>query len=1567
MVPSDSTPSEAYWQEDSFSFIKPEELNALGIDPKDIPQGTFAAHKHPAYLPSRFGGNAYGLGFYEAYERLNPDDIKILQRIPSISSDKISQNYREFNNIFRNIGLLIRFSRLGKPYYLIPIHLVSQSLSTIKNKADEISKIIHFHRGKYLKETQKIGLFTHADDLIVNDLSLRFKEHQFIIIDSLKRLGSIRDTIDLVILNRDIYETLFMEKFIGQQMDMLSKKELTWCAHYMLGKIYDVLKPGGEIFIIANRHALKTSETVNISFKSDEDEKNFFIFSHIFKTKKKYQAKNRLHEVNVFDFQKYLSGLYVEQDVLEKLLEGRSLEKIALEEVDRLTYLKYPLDDDFNYNQEKEWSRLLSVYFSPIFLKPLIPQSVKKDREKRFVLGDYNPGYMLIYLGQKKSPGITYADLEKDVMASKLAGCPLSLIADYRNSFDFLIRTLRVLEKVKQGQLTDIPNFFVERLRVPFENKKRRYSSLNDVIKLISKINRLERIRSYVNPKMIGGARAEILKNLERLSLFGFNYGELKEIFLIVLGHTPMGRILSGKMNEKTLTPVSDLARTYVPQQALNLLRYCSLMSMAETVASKKSELNQEQLAELFDLYESMIRVVTNRELNWDALLDEKISSMGGIHNQVVRKILKMMNHFQFLNNWSELSSKGDMEKESLSDYEESKLAQIENIINLVKIIEKFEILYFGADPLQWSTFYRKFLHIEFHGTGQLFERMDSRWVFILLWVTVNLVQGDIINFNPILADTKPVDIDDYIRKVENAAKGINTDYLDPTNFAQFKEQLYKNQTAFLLGTGFQLKVNNQNKALDVGYIDMEENIRGLEILVRRLGRRNISEIPVEDLAALERLFASLEGFYQSHLRLISGDDTDLKLPEMQKKWFHKARDIRKSIESHFITLIFKPESIYTDISRLYTTAPSILNFVLPEFMALKDLMLPGKVYLKSPLIHHIIKSTKKIEALVRRDRAAFQDMDLLHKLAQREFGPMDVGIVGLNESQIKVLEDIVTRLLQNESVHQALIKSFIFRDRGHIPTLREKYHTQFNAADHAQAGAYFLEKEAILSRYSSDRHEHDHLSFLVKYHDFLHHMIRGEFSIYAIKKILDLKDKALFDAFFICSLIIFISMREDLVLEDLATRIFRIKMLCDRIIMGEASLEDHLKEVYSRRGHVYYALEAYKKHGLPDEVRRAGYLESVKWDEDKEEEYARAGRLIYAMERIFRLRGIRYIEFRELANLMVHVPLKFIYRKRHFFGIGYATFERELFEALRIYNGLSALPDETRHFILEHLVGDDVRIFGFGNVAGYLNYENQIKLLLIALLGVRKLKNNVGPVCLDFQSLSEKIDKRYEAVNDTLSAITIEKIWNSPNQANPFFRAKKGVVLKRDDSHHVLAIDYVDKINITQKVSYMRNITEVDQLKNYFYYSLRSLRKNPFHTEDYERALERVYESRLNDIIDLIIQQSKRQMALLQDFREIHKVVSDLNERALDLGFTEEQKHRLHDLYELRKDQLKREKLGEISEVVESINEERELRDYWNSIKWYLSNNRAYLGKEFEGLVAKKFDEKILNIKGLE
>ena len=107
-----------------------------------------------------------------------------------------------------------------------------------------------------------------------------------------------------------------------------------------------------------------------------------------------------------------------------------------------------------------------------------------------------------------------------------------------------------------------------------------------------------------------------------------------------------------------------------------------------------------------------------------------------------------------------------------------------------------------------------------------------------------------------------------------------------------------------------------------------------------------------------------------------------------------------------------------------------------------------------------------------------------------------------------------------------------------------------------------------------------------------------------------------------------------------------------------------------------------------------------------------------------------------------------------------YATFEKDLYEAFRVYNYLNKLPEAVRHFILKQLGVDKVRIFGFENVSVYLSYDNQMKILLISLLGSNKFKNDNKPVNLDFLSIMEEIGRRYETVNDTLGQISFETIW---------------------------------------------------------------------------------------------------------------------------------------------------------------------------------------------------------------
>jgi hypothetical protein len=436
------------------------------------------------------------------------------------------------------------------------------------------------------------------------------------------------------------------------------------------------------------------------------------------------------------------------------------------------------------------------------------------------------------------------------------------------------------------------------------------------------------------------------------------------------------------------------------------------------------------------------------------------------------------------------------------------------------------------------------------------------------------------------------------------------------------------------------------------------------------------------------------------------------------------------------------------------------------------------------------------------------------------------------------------------------------------------------------------------------------------------------------------------------------LSIRDDLVLEDLADRLFQVRDLCHRIINDDTALEAALDELFAQRGALFHALETYRLKGLPEGVSPALYLESLESEEVKKSIGIQGGRMIFATERLLRLRGIRYVEFFDLVNLIMEVPLRFIYKKKGFSSIGYSTFEKEVYEAFRSYNTFQSFNEEMRHFILNQLADDRVRIYGYEKVCGYLSYKNQIKLLLVALLGAKKFRPGSTPICLNFLELCKKIEKRYEAVNEYLNSLTTEEIWGNKGRLNQLFKAKTGLLLIKDAFPHVLTIDFQDRLNISKKISHMQSIDDVEQLKNYFHYSLRSLRQHPFNTDDYEVELEQVFEKRLIEITDMILNQAKMQMDLMKDFGELHKFVTDLLERSWDIGFSADQKHRLNDLHALRKDNLKRNKFSEIDSRLEAIRDMHELQDYWDSIKCYLQDNRRYLGKEFEMLVARKFDE---------
>ena len=125
MDSADSFLKDAFWRNDSFRFLKLEEFESHGIVPSDIPQGTFPALKHPTHLQSRYGGNAYGFGLFEIYDRLKPKDIKLLHSISFDNQEAIKKHYGELNKIYKQAprldavgrGLGVSVHRVGTPQH----------------------------------------------------------------------------------------------------------------------------------------------------------------------------------------------------------------------------------------------------------------------------------------------------------------------------------------------------------------------------------------------------------------------------------------------------------------------------------------------------------------------------------------------------------------------------------------------------------------------------------------------------------------------------------------------------------------------------------------------------------------------------------------------------------------------------------------------------------------------------------------------------------------------------------------------------------------------------------------------------------------------------------------------------------------------------------------------------------------------------------------------------------------------------------------------------------------------------------------------------------------------------------------------------------------------------------------------------------------------------------------------------------------------------------------------------------------------------------------------------------
>ena len=582
----------------------------------------------------------------------------------------------------------------------------------------------------------------------------------------------------------------------------------------------------------------------------------------------------------------------------------------------------------------------------------------------------------------------------------------------------------------------------------------------------------------------------------------------------------------------------------------------------------------------------------------------------------------------------------------------------------------------------------------------------------------------------------------------------------------------------------------------------------------------------------------------------------------------------------------------------------------------------------------------------------------------------MATGIIGLNENQLKVLEDIAERLQKEPALFDALLKSILFQNLGFIPKFN-KYPKIINSTIFEQINAYLADKknrENIVDKYQLNKEGRHYFFILAENHSLMMHILSGEKSPQALESILKYRDTSLCEAFFLSSIIMLSTINEDLVMEELVEEIllYRNISIKPKIISGKIPIKTLLKKYYIRTGSFFLKSNDTENCRLSFEHSEFidGFKKSISSVKNKTALYEKTGKRIFSIERFLRLNGLYHIRFQDIVKFSIEkIPSKYIYRNHNLANIGYPTFEKELYEACRIYEKLSEIPEATNNFLLDHLSNDNVQIFGYDGIMLLRPNSNNIKLLLIALTAGEKFLNETAELSVSFIPLINKIEKRHDILNKILSSISYEDIKADSIKFNLLFDVKNGIIIRNNASSSLIAIDFEDPFDINSKIATMSAIDDIKKLRDYYDEILSKFEKNPFQNKDYRQTFRQAFETRFHALGSQRLSNFDASMATAPDFQSLEVLFGEMEEELVNHSFLREQV-RLYDLYELNKNVLKRKKLTEIESVLSGISNIASLNEYWSDIKYFFKINRKHIGKEFEYIISRKFDQHVERIR---
>lgn len=1514
-----------------YRFIAPERFDELGIDPEDVPLGTFPAEDHPPFLPDRFGGNAYGLGLFEQTVLPEPE-AKLLDELDLDDAGQVASHHRQINDIFKRLGLLIRYSRLGRPFYLIPRQFVAHFLVEVRAKADIITGFLSDLLGRRLRETMRVGLVGSDLELLLPELQSRLPHLEFVVIASLGGLTQSQRPLQAVVMAGDPRGFALREVRSQGGAPPKERQLREAYGYFVASRLYDLLEEDGEMLALADRPLGSSRETISVRFQGQEDFKRFLLFSHVYRTRRRYRSGEGLVlSVNRFDFNAFLTGLGVYHETVEGLLGGRGLPRVDPKEIDALDYQDLPLPRGSAPRLLSAWRRWLGPFFVAKTLKSLLPQAQRQHWAERYHIDGDFPDTQVVFEGQRRRPPVTLTRLESLAGRRNLAGCHRGLLAGYKDSLSYALKVLGILEQVRMGTFTALPRLELSRLRKPFEQSSR-HPQTQDVLRLMDMGQRLRRMQTRLNPQEIMGPGTPVMDNLEKLSLLGLDEGALGQLYLIVLGHSTMARVTFGKLPETTLRPLTDLARYQDLEEALSVIRLYRLLSVAEAAAAAEGRLRPEQVEEMFSLYDNAIRVVTDSDLDWDDILADQISRMGGVQAQAVRKMLKLFDLFDFLDLWRDLERAGPRQKEAMADFDGDKLARIQMVIDLLQQVRRFVGRFYAGDSSARPYFFRALLNSELHGSGRLLTRLGTPAGFTLLWIGVHTSERRLINFNRLLEVERPELLPARLEKLKTALLSLTPDQLSPEWLAQLRETMTLRGEAYVHDSGLYLTVDPRTGALTPRFVDVLEELASLKRELNLTLGKGLAEVPDQRLKAMDR---------RAHAaaRFVRALELERRPPEEERRWrgevMEEHRGLARQLEHYLLEQLFHLPVFAVNLRRLVEDCPHMLDRVLPQPTA-------------SPRTAQRLAASAKLSALMSRRLDAFQDLTLSHELARVEFGAGATGILGISQLQFQALTASLGQLLANHPGLDLLLMLALLL---------------YDQEGPGQRGRPEL-ASPLASRLELARALHRDLGFLLEHHDHLRQVVTGETSLSSLENILRLEDPSLVEALFILAVVCTAAREEGFLTEDILERLMHLHELLRKLaLQGVTAKAAHLADIegHARQRLAFQRyLEVQRQEAPAAGLRHLLETTQLPGHEPERQALLEQGRRDAGLDRLLKLRGLYFVDTLDLMMLRAGVPVPFIYRQKGLRSQGITHFERDLYEGLRLYRGLLSLPEEYQGFVQNSLAdpGRPVRLIGFAEAADRLTYPNQIRLLLLGLTAAAKLDLGLGgALTVSFLPLARVMETKFELVNEAFSQMDPAAILNRPRGVKGLVGARQGITLQTDPLARLVSIDIADLARIDRRIEAVRRASQPAKLKRIYHQELKKLKLTTYQTLDYQQRLEAAFNDNLARLGEAMMERARKNMAQEDDLDRLEALFQNAWEEGLELPLSQDRQQSLRDLFEMHVERLRAQLLEETTRRLARIASFGQLDELWGQMRHRLAAQRRHFGKDFDLLLAGRFD----------